>query len=108
MKALVTILASTLIVALVLSGAHAKDVAASSQASIQPEVQKVTHEEVGAKAVAELHNHVDKQTGKNLVGDNPLADNRSLKIREKNQQDIKKVLNKLVKSWKSNFLASLA
>lgn len=66
----------------VLSGAHAKDIAA-----LPGESQKVAHDDQPIKVSPDLHNHVDKG-GKSFVksmGDNPQADHRSLRLRDKKQ-----------------------
>ncbi|HSE29086.1 MAG TPA: hypothetical protein VLA77_00675 [Candidatus Saccharimonadales bacterium] len=106
MKNFFATLALTLVFALVLSGAHAKDLAALPNA--QDTAKAVQHDDTTVKSYSELHNHVDKQTGKNLAGDNPLADNRSLRVREKHSQDIKKMISKLIKNWQHNLFMSLA
>lgn len=108
MKKFFSLLSLALVFALVLSGAHAKDLAAASASSNPDTVKTATHEDATTKAYSELHNHVDKQTGKNLSGDNPLVDNRSLRTREKHNQDIKKVISRLLKNWQHDLFMSLA
>lgn len=108
MKNFLSVLALTLVISLVLSGAHAKDLAASFPNTHNDTVKVATHEDPTTKAYSDLHSHVDKQTGKNLTGDNPIADNRSLRTREKHNQDIKKVISKLIKDWQSHLFMSLA
>jgi len=105
MKNFLATLALTLVLALVLSGAHAKDLAAMPHNDMS---KVATHDEPVAKTYSDLHSHVDKQTGKNLTTDNPLADSRSLRTREKHHQDIKKVVSRLFKDWQQNLFLSLA
>lgn len=76
------IIALLLAASVILSGAHAKDIAA-----LPGDTQKVAHEDQQVKITPELHNHVDKG-GKSFVkamGDTPQADHRSLRLRDKKQ-----------------------
>lgn len=61
--------------AVVLSGVHAKDLAT-------PLEKTLDGHEASAKAAADWHNHIDKQTGKTLVKvslDSQQADSRALR-----------------------------
>lgn len=83
-----TTVSAVLGVAVLLSGAHAKDIAGAAQADHGP-MHKVFSDDGSAiaKVSAELHNHVDKQTSHSIVsanGDNPMqTDMRSLRQQHK-------------------------
>lgn len=71
-----TILSLVIASAVVLSGMHAKDVAVIPVSNNAP-----SHDEQVLKVASELHNHVDKQSGKLLSSsDSPQSDTRSLRL----------------------------
>lgn len=81
----ISLFASFLAVAVVLSGAHAKDIAASRNLKDDTLVKTMAKSpsDVTAKAMSDLHNHVDKTTfkafAKTSVDNQMLARERELK-----------------------------
>lgn len=83
--------ATLLVVAVVLNGAHAKDIAGLTLPHLF-DTKKIAGEESQHKVAAELHNHVDKQTGKTFKAgtDNPQLDSRSLRLLRNQQKKANK------------------
>lgn len=78
---LITFQSSLLLFAVLLNGAHAKDLAKPHFGKTGDSV-KIHADDVMAKATADLHNHIDKQTVKSphIAHDNQPADGRSLRL----------------------------
>ena len=89
------IIALVLATSVILSGAHAKDLAALPGDT----VKSVAPSDQTQKLVGDLHNHIDKG-GKTLIkaiGDTPQADSRSLRLRDKKQISFKGQLRTALK-----------
>lgn len=85
MKHVTAFVALTLALSVILSGAHAKDLAALPGTDLTQ--KNTTTEDQPIKVGGDLHNHTDK-AGKSLIkaiGDSLQADNRSLRLRGKKQ-----------------------
>ncbi|MBL8160157.1 hypothetical protein JNJ66_06910 [Candidatus Saccharibacteria bacterium] len=81
-KLIITTLQSTfLLVAVLLNAFHAKDIV-KPQLFPAKDLVKIHADDVMAKSLADLHNHIDKQTVKNMMhqGDGQQTDGRSLRL----------------------------
>jgi hypothetical protein len=89
---LIKTLVGTLVLAVVASGVHAKDLVGISLPAIWGDVKKqVTSDQPIVKVAGDLHTHVDKQISKMPTasgGDNPQADSRSLRLLHDQRKDL--------------------
>lgn len=80
-----TVLSIFLSIAVILSGAHIKDLASLTNALASTDIQRsdLDHHKIGA----DLHNHIDKVHLKSLLKSGPMqVDTRSLKLRHHQQK----------------------
>lgn len=97
-------------VAVVMSAAHAKDVArASHPTHVAGLISRPS--DINAKAIGDLHNHIDKQTLKNISMDNPLAAReRELKAVNEDGRDrsIVEIIEEMVAFYRLAFALRLS
>lgn len=103
-QTVITLLCTLLGVAVVMHGAHAKDLSTQPSPTIAQDKKTISDDQPFAHKVApELHNHVDKQLGKTFHAQGDLqADNRSLRILHHQRKDslyVERLLNKLRNLW---------
>lgn len=100
------IIALVLASSVVLSGAHAKDIAAMPN----DHAKTVAHDDQPVKIASELHNHVDKggKTMVKVMNDTPQADSRSLRLRDKKQATLRSHWNAMIKQWSEDITLHLS
>lgn len=104
-KNMFTLLACFMGLAVVLASAHAKDVV---RASHPTDVATIISRpgDINAKAIGDLHNHIDKQTLKNIAMDNPqAARERELKgvVDENRARGIAEIIEEMVAFYRLAF-----
>lgn len=84
---IITAAACCMSLTVVMSAAHAKDVARATHPTDVTSI--ISHpSDINAKAIGDLHNHIDKQTLKSISMDNPMtARERELKVASEDKRD---------------------